>query len=60
MMKKAEADGDVTARLAIAQEFKAAPFNAVWDYYCSINNKGVGLEWLDGVKEYEKNVLINR
>ena len=32
LMKKAEADGDVTARLAMAQEFRASAFSLVWDY----------------------------
>ncbi len=60
MMKNAEADGDVSARLAITQEFKAAPFALVWDYYCAKTNKGVGLEWLREVQEYEKEVLLKR
>lgn len=60
MMKKAEASGDVSGRLAIAQEFKAAPFSLVWDYYCAKTNKGVGLSWLDEVKQYEKDVLLKR
>lgn len=59
-MKKAEAEGDVTARLAMTQEFKAAPFSLVWDYYCEQTNKGVGLEWLDEIKKYEKEVLLKR
>lgn len=60
MMKKLEADGDVSGRLAVSQEFKAAPSSLVWDYYCAKNNKGVGLEWLDKVREYEKDVLLKR
>lgn len=60
LMKKAEADGDVSARLAITQEFKAAPFSLVWDYYCQKTNKGAGLEWLDEVKKYEQDVLLKR
>lgn len=60
MMKKLEADGDVSGRLAVTQEFKAAPFALVWDYYCATKNKGVGLEWLDKVREYEKDVLSKR
>ena len=59
-MKKAEASGDVTARLALTQEFKAAPFALVWDYYCEKTNKGVGLTWLDEIKKYEKDVLLKR
>lgn len=60
MMKKLEADGDVSGRLAVTQEFKAAPFSLVWDYYCKKTNKGVGLEWLDEVRKYEKDVLLKR
>lgn len=60
LMKKTEADGDVTGRLAFIQEFKAAPFALVWDYYCQKNNKAPGLAWLDEVREYEKNVLLKR
>lgn len=60
MMKKLEADGDVSGRLAVTQEFKAAPFSLVWDYYCKKSGKGVGLEWLDEVRKYEKDVLLNR
>ena len=60
MMKKLEADGDVSGRLAVTQEFKAAPFSLVWDYYCKKSNKGVGLEWLDDVRAYEKDVLLKR
>ena len=59
-MKKLEADGDVSGRLALTQEFKAAPFSLVWDYYCEKTNKGVGLEWLNEVREYEKDVLLKR
>ena len=59
-MKNIEDAGDVIARLALKEEFKAAPFSLVWDYYCAKNNKGVGLEWLDEVKEYEKDVLLKR
>lgn len=60
MMKKLEADGDVSGRLAVTQEFKAAPFSLVWDYYCEKKNAGVGLSWLDEVRQYEKDVLSKR
>jgi L-rhamnose isomerase len=60
MMKKLEADHDLSGRLAVTQEFKAAPFSLVWDYYCEKNNAGVGLDWLDEVRQYEKDVLSKR
>ncbi|MBQ4152873.1 MAG: L-rhamnose isomerase, partial [Oscillospiraceae bacterium] len=60
LMKKLEAEGDVTGRLAYTQEFKAAPFGLVWDYYCAKKNAGIGLEWLEDVRKYEKDVLLKR
>ncbi len=60
LMKKAEADGDVTARLAMAQEFRASAFSLVWDYYCAEKNAGVGLDWLKDVKGSEASVLATR
>lgn len=60
LMKKLEAEGDVSGRLATVQEFKAAPFSLVWDYYCQKQNAGVGLEFLDAVRKYEKDVLAKR
>lgn len=59
-MKALERDGDVSARLAYVQEFKAQPFSLVWDYYCQKTGTGVGLGWLDSVKAYEKDVLSGR
>ena len=59
-MKEIENAGDVSARLAYKEEFRAAPFSLVWDYYCDKAGKGVGLEWLAKVKTYERDVLANR
>ena len=60
-MKKAERDGDVSTRLAMVQEFKAgAMLNPDWDYSCAKKNAGVGLEWLQDVKQYEAEVLSKR
>ncbi|MFR7992239.1 MAG: L-rhamnose isomerase [Lachnospiraceae bacterium] len=59
-MKELEANGDVSARLAFKEEFKAAPFALVWDYYCEQKGAGKGLEWLANVRDYEKDVLSKR
>lgn len=59
-MKELEAAHDVSARLAYKEEFKAAPFALVWDYYCEQHSAGKGLEWLNEVKQYEKDVLSKR
>ncbi len=60
LMKEIEAKGDVSGRLAMVQEFKAAPFGMVWDYYCQKKNAGVGLEWLEAARKYENEVLSKR
>lgn len=60
LLKKCEAEGDNTSRLALSQEFKTAPVGLVWDYYCASKGVGVGAEWLDEVKKYEKEVMLKR
>jgi len=60
LLKKAEYDGDLTTRLAIGEELKSYPFNAVWDYYCEINNVPLRDKWLAEVKKYENDVLSKR
>ncbi len=59
-MKELEATRDVSARLAYKEEFKAAPFALVWDYYCNQQKKGVGLDWLESVKKYEAEIVKER
>ncbi|MCL1859676.1 MAG: L-rhamnose isomerase [Oscillospiraceae bacterium] len=60
LLKKAEADGDLTTRLALLEELKSYPFQSVWDYYCEINNVPVRDKWLADVKKYENDVLSKR
>jgi L-rhamnose isomerase len=59
-LKAMENAGNYTSRLAILEEQKFFPVNAVWDYYCAQNNAPVGIDWLGEVEEYEKNVLSKR
>lgn len=49
-----EAEGNLTARLALLEEAKTLPFGAVWDYYCQRQNVPVGMAWMDEVRQYEK------
>lgn len=51
---------DLTARLALQEEFKTYPLGAVWDYFCEVNNVPVGEAWLSDVLDYEKEVLSKR
>jgi L-rhamnose isomerase len=59
-LKKLEAEGDYTSRLALMEETKTLPFSAVWDYYCEQKNVPVGADWLAEVKRYEDKVLSKR
>jgi L-rhamnose isomerase len=59
-LRDAENAGDYTSRLAMLEEIKTLPLGAVWDHYCQTMNVPVGMDWLDEVKQYEKNVLSKR
>lgn len=54
-LAQAEHDYDYTTRLALLEACKAAPWQAVWDKFCQVNNTPVGLDWLKAVKQREKN-----
>ena len=60
LLRKAEAAGDHTARLALMEEAKTLPFAAVWDEYCRRQNAPVGRAWLEEVRAYERTVLSKR
>jgi L-rhamnose isomerase len=55
-LRRLEAEGDYTARLALLEENKTMPFGAVWDYYCETSNVPGGTAWLGQIKSYEKEV----
>lgn len=59
-LKQLELDGDYTSRLALLEEGHSMPWAAVWDYYCMSNEVPVGTQWLQDVKAYEEETLINR
>ncbi len=60
MLRRYEAEGDLTARLALMEEAKALPWGAVWDHYCLGQEVPVGRDWLDRVRAYEVDVLAKR
>jgi L-rhamnose isomerase len=59
-LREVELDGDFTSRLALLEEQKTMPSNAVWDYYCLRAGAPVGAAWIEEVKRYEKDVLSLR
>ena len=59
-LRKLEADGDTTSRLALLEELKALPFGTIWDHYCRTRDVPAGRDWLAEVKAYERDVLSKR
>lgn len=59
-IRKAEKEGDFTARLALQEEAKSLPFGAIWDHYCYSKDVPVGESWLDDVRRYEKLIAGKR
>jgi L-rhamnose isomerase len=55
-----ERKGDFTARLAALEHFKAMPLGAVWDYYCMTSSVPPGIDWIEDVRRYERDVLRQR
>lgn len=59
-LREREAAGDYTARLAMLEENKFLPFAAIWDYYCLQQSVPTGMDWLNEVQAYERDVLARR
>lgn len=60
MIKAAEMRGDYSERLALSEEAKALPFNAVWDMACLSAGVPVGMKWLEEVRAYSEKVVSKR
>lgn len=60
MLRQAECKGDYSTRLALMEETRSLPWQAVWDYACAREGVAVGVEWLVSVKEYEAQELLTR
>jgi L-rhamnose isomerase len=59
-LREMEVVGDFTGRLALLEELKGLPFGAVWDAYCLKQGVPVGFGFLDEIRAYEKQVLVQR
>ena len=60
LLEEAEAKGDYTSRLALMEEFKNLPVNAVWENVCLESDVPINTEWLDILKKYEADVQSKR
>lgn len=59
-LRRVESEGNFSLRLALLEELKLMPANAVWDYYCMIKNVPVGVAFMDVIQNYETEVLAKR
>ena len=57
-MKALQEENDITSLMVLQEEMKTAPFGAVWNEYLKAENTSVS--YIDEVKKYEKEVLVNR
>lgn len=59
-LREYEANGQYFERLALLEEAKTLPWNAVWDYFCLKNNIAVGEDYIGEIQQYEKEVTSKR
>lgn len=59
-LRKYEDEGKGFERLALLEEAKALPWNAVYDEFCLRNNVPVGQAFIADVEQYEKDVTSKR
>ncbi|MDR2937536.1 MAG: L-rhamnose isomerase [Prevotellaceae bacterium] len=59
-LRKYEAEGKFFERLALLEEAKALPWNAVYDYFCLKNGVAPAEEYIAEIGRYEKEVLSKR
>jgi L-rhamnose isomerase len=60
MLRREEAAGNLTARLAMLEEIRDLPYGAVWDTFCERQGVPAGAAWLEKVTGYERSVLAKR
>jgi L-rhamnose isomerase len=59
-LRRYEANGQYFERLALLEEAKGLPWNAVWDYFCLKNNVAAGYDYIGEIQQYEKDVTLKR
>lgn len=59
-LREYELSGKGFERLALLEEAKSLPWNAVWDMFCLKNDVPVGEEFIAGIQQYEKEVTSKR
>lgn len=59
-LRQLEQEGDFTARLALLEEQKSLPWQAVWEHYCLRHDVPADASWLSDVRHYEQQILSQR
>ena len=59
-LKQYQNEANYTKMLAVQEELKTFPFGDVWDEYCRRTGAPVGMDWIETVDTYEKEVLSKR
>ena len=59
-LRQYEAEGKGFERLALLEECKSLPWNAVWDMFCLQYNVPVGEEFIADIQKYEEEVTSKR
>lgn len=52
--------GDYTHLMSVSEEFKTFPMGDVWDEYCRRAGVPVGMDWIEQVDAYERQILSQR
>lgn len=59
-LRQYEANDQLFERLALLEEAKSLPWNAVWDMFCLKNNVPVGEDFIAEIQKYETEVTSKR
>ena len=60
LLNSYEENGQYFERLALQEELKSMPWQAVWDYYCFLNDVPVGENYISEIQKYEQTVTSKR
>ena len=60
LLNSYEENGQYFERLALQEEIKSMPWQAVWDYYCFLNDVPVGENYISEIQRYEQTVTSKR
>ena len=59
-LQRYEDNGQYFQRLALSEELKNMPWQAVWDMFCLKNDVPVGESYIPEIEQYERNVTSKR